>query len=162
MRTFDRKPSADRPSHGLGLGLSSKVREDRWRCVCVGHDARWLPHDTTDLSLSLSALSVEMVHSYETPSWHAAGKHVEHSNSWPQAAFVPFSPPRSVAPINTSFFAIIRLKKQQRPARGNKPTNDRSERVCVFSCVLAAGSLLCVCALRGVTCRKKDHMQRKR
>ena len=108
------------------LGLSSKAREDRWRCVCVGHDARWLPHDTTDLSLSLSALSVEMVHSYETPSWHAAGKHVEHSNSWPQAAFVPFSPPRSVAPINTSFFAIIRLKKQQRPARANKPTNDRS------------------------------------
>ena len=31
------------------------------------------------LSLSLSAFSVEMSHLYETPSWHAAGKHVEQS-----------------------------------------------------------------------------------
>ena len=50
----------------------------------------------------------------------------------PQAAFVPFSPPRPVTPINTSFFAIIRLKKQQRPARANKETIERaSKRVCV-------------------------------
>ena len=52
----------------------------------------------------------------------------------PQAAFVPFSPPRPVTPINTSFFAIIRLKKQQRPARANKETIDRAS-MCVCVCV---------------------------
>jgi|TARA_B110000196_G_C20968567_1_gene577516 hypothetical protein len=47
----------------------------------------------------------------------AIGTRAPHELELPQAAFAPFSLPR---PINTSFFAIIRLKKQQRPARANK------------------------------------------
>ena len=58
----------------------------------------------------------------ESSDWHqpSTSQHEHHEIELPQAAFVPFSPPRPVTPINTSFFAIIRLKKQQRPARANK------------------------------------------